>query len=735
MGGASGVGNPGTYPAKYGFNTATADCANDFVVFTTSSAGATGSGAFATRDGSFSANANAGDTVTITNGTRTLTLTASATVNTGLNFQNGSAATSATNLALAIARNGGTVGVTATNPSAGTVRVTAITQGTGANSIALTDNNARFAWAGGTLAGGTGAAGQPTIFALNQLYSSCGSATQAVPAALWSYNTGNGAIADLSPVISFGGDQVAFVQSSGGVASLVLLKWSGAASVGTIGAPTAPTSVAPGSYRACSAPCMTVIAFNGSPDDGNSSPFYDYAGDAIYVGADNGTLHKFTGVFNGTPAEQTSGGFPVTVSTGNVLTSPVYDSVSGLVFVGSSRGAATGGALHAVNASGTLVTSGQLAGNNTPSVSDAPIVDSTAGRVYVFVANDGSTTANSPTCYAAATSNCTAVYQFTTNFTGGSTGTKVTIGGGINPNRVIYAGAFDDAYWNSAGSSPTGFLYVCGGATSTTPGSLAPTLWRIPIVANVMGTAQIGPQLVSGGLTALFGRCSPVTEVANGSNDFVFVSVPDLGSGTGCGDTGCVSSFQVASATTPGFFDQTTTATTTNNADRYMSVSALQSFNATETNRDTILTGAQIGVYSGMIITQGAATPAGTTNTYTLRNNYASTSVVCSIPAGSTTCSDNTHTSTFPNVGDAIDVLVQKSAGGTNLTTTYRVQLTLTGTPWSATTTATAGIPAAGGTGGIIIDNVSSTVGASQVYYSTVTSPGNAVQASQAALQ
>jgi hypothetical protein len=48
---------------------------------------------------------------------------------------------------------------------------------------------------------------------------------------------------------------------------------------------------------------------------------------------------------------------------------------------------------------------------------------------------------------------------------------------------------------------------------------------------------------------------------------------------------------------------------------------------------------------------------------------------------------------------------------------------------------ATAGLAATGGTSGIIVDNISSTPGASQIYYSTLTSPGNAVQASQAALQ
>ena len=93
-------------------------------------------------------------------------------------------------------------------------------------------------------------------------------------------------------MLSANGDQVAFVQSSGGVASLVLLKWSSAVSVGTPGAPTAPTSVALAAYRACTAPCMTVAAFSGNPDDTISSPYYDYANDNLYVGADDGTLTK-----------------------------------------------------------------------------------------------------------------------------------------------------------------------------------------------------------------------------------------------------------------------------------------------------------------------------------------------------------------------------------------------------------------------------------------------------------
>jgi hypothetical protein len=58
----------------------------------------------------------------------------------------------------------------------------------------------------------------------------------------------------------------------------------------------------------------------------------------------------------------------------------------------------------------------------------------------------------------------------------------------------------------------------------------------------------------------------------------------------------------------------------------------------------------------------------------------------------------------------------------------------LTGLTWSPAAVASAGLPAPGGTGGIVVDNTSATVGASQIYYATRVSPGNAIQASQAGL-
>lgn len=616
MGGATGVGRAGVFPAKFSFDiNATPDCANDFVVYTTASAGATSSGAFATRKGTFTSAPAAGGTVTITHaGSPPLVLTASTTSNLGLNFQiGGTTAATATNLANAIARNGGTAGVTATSAT-NVVTVTSLTSGTTPN-VALAETMTRFSWAGGGLTGGSGTAGQPTIVAFNQLYKgttspACGTTvTQEVPATFWSYNTGTNAFAETSPVLSLDGKQVAFVQRTGTVASLVLLKWSSTVSVGTVGAPTAPTTVTPAAYPGCTAPCMTVMTFTGSPNNTNSSPYYVYFDDVLYVGADNGTLHKFTGVFSGTPGEVTGGGWPVTVSTGNMLSSPVYDSDSGLVFVGSDSGASTGGRLHSVNASsGAVQDSIQLAaytintgGANTTGVRDAPLVDSTAQRVYAFVESGVLTQASCGTNIE-----CKVIYQFQTNVSLASqtTPVKATLGRGQIAARVLYAGVLDNGYYNSVDStSPSGNLYACGSYGDNTT-STQPTLWKIPIVNNVMQAPIVGPLLVS---ASGVNYCSPITEIYNGAQDRLYVSVSANGinAAGGCsGTAGCIFMFDVTSAN------------------------------------------------------------------------------------------------------------------------------------WGSAVTPGAGLAAAGGTSGIVVDNISSAItGASQIYYSTLTSPGNAVQASQAGLQ
>lgn len=740
MGGATGAGDSRLYPAKYAFGITTKDCTNDFVVYVTASAGTAGTaGTPASRTGTFTNQPTAGQTATVGNTSHgtSIVLTASATLNTGLNFLIGATATdTATNLANAINRNGGTVGVTASS-STTVVTVTAFTWGNTGSNITLAKTLTNFTWAGASLSGGSGTAAQPTIFALNNLYSDCGTATQGYPSVRWSYNTGIGATADLSPAISINGDQVAFVQKTSSVASLVLLKWS-ASSPGTIGVPTVPTSVTQANYRSCTAPCMTVITFNGSPNDTYSAPFVDYLNDVIYVGDDAGKLHKFTGVFSGTPAEQTTGGWPATVSNGNKLSPPVYDSGSSnvgsnLVFVGSiGNSGSVGNRLHSVDSSGTVVSSGAIgSASNANGVLDAPIVDSNAQRVYVFIgADNGGADALGVTCSVAA---CNAIYQFSTASSiatqNSGLGTKVNVGAsGANNdiNRAMSAGDFDEGYYTSSDSTnPSGNLYVCGSSAAT---SRRGTIWKVTIANNAFSSKVEGPLLVNKDAND---GCSPVTVFKNGSAEYLYVSVSNDGSaagGSGCATpvNGCIYMYLLPGGAS---FDATTTSSTINdNTIRYFSVSTSAALNTTESSVATTLTAAQAATYTGMTITQSANSPGGTTFTYFLRKNGANTAITCAIGAGVGTCSDTTNAATFA-AGDTIDVSVQRTAGTGNMTNrTWQVQM-----GFGASTSATAALNATGGTGGIIIDNTASG-GGSQVYYSTRTSPGNAVQATQAAL-
>lgn len=455
-----------------------------------------------------------------------------------------------------------------------------------------------------------GATGQASIVAFDNLYS--GTCTGTVPQTYWAYNTG-GAIST-SVALSNSGSQVAFIQSAGGVAYLVVLTWSAATnsitgtvasgntnvtavssctgatagspiygagipqgativsctgttlvlsaaatanhsaetitfSNATAGAPAAPTA---GSYP-CTA-CTISVKFNNGKNDTISSPFYDYANDIVYVGDSSGNLHKFTPVFNGTPAEVLTG-WPVTVSS-NVLTSPVYDPTSRNVFVADS-----GGFLYSYPAAGgTLVKSSQLAATGSKGIVDSPIVDSTLGEVYVFVGQDGSTgTSNSCTN----NTGCNGVFQFPVGFTAG-TGTCVSTNGsswtsgtscgsesvfGVGTSStVLYDGTFDQIYYTNSGAS--GNLWTC--AATATP---APKLMNTPFSSGGFGATVSRANNVVNPLTSAAASCSAVTEIVNGSTDYIFLSVTAAGNPntTGCG-TGfsCVYSYNVTSTPSNG---------------------------------------------------------------------------------------------------------------------------------------------------------------------------------------
>ncbi len=548
------LGNVGTlgagkFPAKFSFNVTTANCATaaqpDFVVWNTSLAGS-GTAVAAFDTGTFSATAGIGSTITITNGAQTLTMTAAgvnahvggAGTGTGTFNQGASAANSATNLATAIniANNGSFVGVSAT--SAGTtVTITATTAGTAGNSItAAAQAASNLTWTISHLV--DGASGVASIVAYDNLYSSC---TGTVPSPYWAFNTGGTVTTSVS--LSFDGKQLVFVQSQAGVANLVILKW---AVSGNANAPTTLTTQASAAaYRACTAPCMYTIAFNGGRNDSNSAPFYDFSSDTLYVGDDpvtrgttNATLHKFTGIFNGNPAEVTTGGWPATLGV-EIATSPVFDGVTGQVYVADSNtvGTPTGGFLYKVDATaGTVVTSTRLA--RGVGFTDGPVLDLTNGTLYLYTP-DGGTLG----CPNAATSNN--VLQMAANFTAGAgavTSAQISPTGTCSSTLSMYDGDFDNAYF----SGGAGHLYVCGDIGGN------PTLYQISVsAAGALGAVTTGPNIASAATT-----CSAVTEFRNpnaagGAKDWIFLSTQAsavTGAPINCpAASGCLMSFDVTS--------------------------------------------------------------------------------------------------------------------------------------------------------------------------------------------
>lgn len=432
----------------------------------------------------------------------------------------------ATNIATAINDNAtleGTTGVMA-NSSSNVVTVTARTNGTSGNSIALSKTSfSAYTWSpSGDLSGGAtgtgkvqpntypakygvsltgascsdfviyptgqaGSTGVASVIAYYNLYTT--GCTGAVPSAYWAYNTGG--TVTTSPVLSLDGSQVAFMQVSGTTASLVLLKWAA-------GPPVTLTSQSSGSaYRSCTAPCMYTLAFANGKNDTFSAPFYDYGHDVLYVGDDSGNLHQFTGVFNGSPVEAGSP-WPVALDT-NKLSSPVYDCECGFeggyVFVGDF-----GGVFYSVGTGYGGTTNGQIHGNTGSigdAIADAPLVDSSEGIELVFVTTNGS--------YSYTGDN--GVWEFVSSFTDLGTPGVVPVGTG-GTGYYLYAGSFDNVYFES-GNPAYGHLYVAGN-TGTAGGG---TLYQVDIVYSSL-TEPVNA-VVSGLNSTEHPWPSPLTEFCN----------------------------------------------------------------------------------------------------------------------------------------------------------------------------------------------------------------------------
>jgi hypothetical protein len=301
-----------------------------------------------------------------------------------------------------------------------------------------------------------------------------------------------------------------------GWAQLVLLR-IGTGGGTAVGSPISPAAVTNANYRSCTGPCYTTLSLDNDPTDSDSAPFYVYSSssgspDILYVGDDKGDVHKFTNVFlTGTPAEVTTN-WPVTASTETSpgLDSPIYDSVSGYIFVGD-----VSGYLHQFmpgTTPGTVYTSGRL-GYNTGGLSDPPVIDDTSGTdsVYQFVGYSDDTGHNRPSY----------INLFTTTGTnsivgGTSFGTSIYFTNGSTSSRpagtstIMYAGTFDNTYFTGSGN--TGNIYACADGV----------LYQIPLATITTPTVYAYSTPTSAADT-----CSPVTEFYNSSssNDYLFMSV------------------------------------------------------------------------------------------------------------------------------------------------------------------------------------------------------------------
>lgn len=469
-------------------------------------------------------------------------------------------------------------------------------------------------------AGGFGTAA--TIAAYNNLYDT--TCTGTVPQVYWAYNTGSGYTVTTSPVISPDGTKVAFVQSGSGGTQLVVLKWSAPTitadqnftgcnyvitgdafsctsggltnsligynlTSSLAGIPTGDTvsgietgtlalmsmdatatengatitvhAAAPAypisptlatDIATCTAPCMTVSTITTNSNT-FSSPYYDISSDTLYVGDDASHLYKADSVFNSTSRPRIRS---ITLnSTAYYVASPVYDNDTGCVYVGNSQGylyrvnSGIVGPICDSNSFSLSVTSALLGVSTTTQLQgifDAPLVDSTQGTVYVFVAASATIGSGRYVC-----EKITCLAQYKTNFgSGAPPANNINVGSG-GPGFLWFDGAFDNVYYSS--TNGTGNLYALqsiGGG-----GNFA----QVPISNNSFSMYNI-----IGGLGTPYPIwASPFTEfcnngpnpcvVSNGQttegNDYVFFSgnfdTFTTSGGTACSGSGCAVSWLV----------------------------------------------------------------------------------------------------------------------------------------------------------------------------------------------
>jgi hypothetical protein len=371
-----------------------------------------------------------------------------------------------------------------------------------------------------------GSTTQANIIGLTNLYvdsSGKGYCSGTAPTLMFAYNIGTGLVNSYIS-LSLAGDKVAF-NENGTTPYFHVLTFS----TGTGNGTSAAAPAVPGTGNSA---VDTKLALTGGV---STAPYVDYAKDTAYVTTTDNVMHKFSGVFRGTPAEVTTGGWPIStgISTSYGISTPVYDGVTKHVFFTDS----SNGSIDYVDDSGSTATvvTGTFDFGSAGFTPAPVVVDSTNQKVYAFAANPNGTHA----VVAQADTSLSSSSQVVVNVGNGNTA-------GYNPLE----GDFNNAYYS--GTAASALLYVVGNDSTA---NRIPSLFGIGFNSSfkMNATASSGPIKLA---TATAGA-SPVTEFYNSttSKDYIFVGVTTRCTTAITG--GCIRSIDITS----GF----PTATSVNN--------------------------------------------------------------------------------------------------------------------------------------------------------------------------
>jgi hypothetical protein len=374
-----------------------------------------------------------------------------------------------------------------------------------------------------------GSATQANLIGLNSLYNTptgTGLCAGTAPKVIFAYNVGPGVINSFVG-LSLDGTKVAFNENNAGSSFFHILKMASGPGNGT----SASGAATPGVGNTA---VDTKIALNGGV---STAPFVDYVADVAYVTTSDNVMHKFQGVFLGTPTEVTAAGtgWPATFAAAGGISTPVFDSVSRHIFITNSGD----GGIDYVDDSvvPAVIHAGLFPFSPGLSTADPVMVDSGNKRVYGFSSNGGGTGA--------------IVGQADTSLTAASQVT-VTVGG-ATARLLPLMGDFNEDYYNGLVASAR--LYVVGNDNSA---NRVPALYAIGFGAGFKLNAvpSNGPILVATNVAGL--NASPVTAFFNSSlnRQFIFFGVSNS-----CSivvTTGCIRSVDVTGNAFP-------TALTVNN--------------------------------------------------------------------------------------------------------------------------------------------------------------------------